>query len=85
MTLRAVLGAMRDDLEDPAYNLVLHTAPTGCETAPFLSWHLSVVPRLAVPAGLELATGMPVLTVAPEDCAARLRAALPSNVLTPRP
>lgn len=80
--LRAVLGALRDDLDDPAYNLVLHTAPTGWETAPFLSWHLSVMPRLTVPAGLELATGMPVLTTAPEDCARRLRAALPDHALT---
>lgn len=77
--VRAVLGALRADLGDPAYNLVVHTAPTGYEFAPFLSWYLGIVPRLTVRAGLELATGLPVLTMTPEHCAGRLRAALSAN------
>jgi UDPglucose--hexose-1-phosphate uridylyltransferase len=74
--LRRVLAAMHAELDDPAYNLLLHTAPTGYEAAPFLSWYLSIVPRLTIPAGLELATGVPVLTRSPEQCAEHLRAAL---------
>jgi len=77
--LRAVLAALRTALHDPAYNLVVHTAPTAYVSAPFLSWHMRVVPRLVTPAGLELATGIPVLTVAPENCASRLRTALPAT------
>jgi UDPglucose--hexose-1-phosphate uridylyltransferase len=45
--------------------------------APFLAWHLQVLPRLSTAAGLEVATGIPVLTTRPEECAARLRTALP--------
>lgn len=75
--LGAVLTAQGIALADPAYNLVLHTAPMTWTSAPFLAWHLQVLPRLSTPAGLEVATGIPVLTVRPEDCAARLRAALP--------
>ncbi|MFI5615772.1 galactose-1-phosphate uridylyltransferase, partial [Amycolatopsis sp. NPDC051903] len=71
--LRAVLSALRAEFDDPAYNLVVHTAPTGFEDAPFLGWSLQLVPRLAIAAGLELATGIPVVTVAPERSAARLR------------
>ncbi|MGW5718534.1 galactose-1-phosphate uridylyltransferase [Amycolatopsis sp. NPDC003865] len=74
--LRAVLAALRAELADPAYNVVLRTAPRGYESAPFLAWSLQVVPRLEVPAGLELATGVPVTTVVPEHAAARLRTAV---------
>lgn len=76
-SLRTVLAALRTALADPAYNLVLHTAPMAWLTAPFLAWHLQVLPRLTTPAGLEVATGIPVLTTRPEDCAARLRTAIP--------
>lgn len=75
--LRAILAALRTSLHDPAYSLILHTAPTAWTTSPCLCWYLRVVPRLSTPAGLELATGIPVLTVRPEVAAARLRAALP--------
>ena len=40
-------------------------------------WHLEVVPRLSTFAGVELGTGIHVLTVAPEDAAAALRDRLP--------
>lgn len=75
--LRTVLAAMRAALADPAYNLVVHTAPMDRAGAPYLAWYVRVLPRLLTQAGLELATGIPVLTTRPEDCAARLRAALP--------
>ncbi|WIY00378.1 galactose-1-phosphate uridylyltransferase [Amycolatopsis mongoliensis] len=71
--LRTILAALRAELGDPAYNVVVRTAPTGYETAPFLAWSLQLVPRLETPAGLELATGVPVTTVSPEHAAARLR------------
>lgn len=82
--LRASLAALRLELDDPAYHLIVHTAPTGWENAPFLSWYLRIVPRLAVPAGLELATGMPVLTTTPEDAATRLRAHVPVSLVARR-
>ncbi|WP_370962622.1 galactose-1-phosphate uridylyltransferase [Amycolatopsis sp. cg9] len=74
--LRAVSAALRAELDDPAYNIVVRTAPAGYETAPFLAWSLQLVPRLEIPAGLELATGVPVTTVTPEHAAGRLRTVL---------
>jgi len=74
--LRSVLAALRDELHDPAYNLIVHTAPVGLEQAPYLCWSLRIVPRLAIPAGLELATGIPVVTTTPDEAARRLRARL---------
>ncbi|MGK3206759.1 galactose-1-phosphate uridylyltransferase [Amycolatopsis sp. MEPSY49] len=74
--LGAVLAALRAELGDPAYNVVVRTAPRDYESAPFLAWSLQVVPRLEIPAGLELATGVPVTTVTPEHAATRLRTAV---------
>ncbi|MFD8496044.1 galactose-1-phosphate uridylyltransferase [Amycolatopsis sp. NPDC059657] len=82
LALRTVLGALRGELGDPAYNLVLNTAPTGMEDAPFLTWSLRIVPRLTIAAGLELATGIPVVTTPPERAAARLRARITHPVRT---
>ena len=50
-----------------AWNAWLHAAP---------HWHIHVLPRLSVFAGLELGAGIYVNTLAPEDAAATLRAAL---------
>jgi len=75
-TLRKVLAALRAELGDPSYNLILRTAPTGLEHVPYLCWQLRLLPRPAVPAGLELATGIPVITTAPEHAAKRLRSAI---------
>ena len=36
-------------------------------------WHLEVVPRLTVLAGVELGAGIYVNTVSPEEAAAQLR------------
>lgn len=76
--VRFVLAALRSELDDPAYNLILHTAPVGLEHVPYLTWSLRVLPRPAVPpSGLELATGIPVITTMPEEAAKRLRNRLP--------
>lgn len=75
--LRLVLSALREELDDPSYHLILHTAPVGLEHVPYLTWSLRVLSRQAVPAGLELASGIPVITSTPEESAKRLRNRLP--------
>lgn len=54
-----------------AFNLWLHCAAFGGDG----HWHLELVPRLTVFAGLELGAGIYVNTLAPEEAAKRLRAA----------
>jgi len=72
-SLVLVLASLDRAAGDPAYNLVVHTAPAG--TAEF-HWHLHVRPRLSEPGGFELGTGIAVLDLAPEDAARALREAL---------
>jgi UDPglucose--hexose-1-phosphate uridylyltransferase len=56
----------------PPLNLWVRTAPRGAER---FCWRIDVLPRLTHLAGLELATGVNLNIVAPEDAAARLREA----------
>jgi UDPglucose--hexose-1-phosphate uridylyltransferase len=56
----------------PPLNLWIRTAPRGAE---HFCWRIDVLPRLTQLAGLELATGVNLNIVAPEDAAAQLRAA----------
>ncbi len=72
--LRQVLARLSSALDGPPYNLVLHTAPLREQVDATYHWHWEIHPRLREIAGLELGTGLPVNSVAPEDAVDQLRA-----------
>jgi UDPglucose--hexose-1-phosphate uridylyltransferase len=72
-SLVALLRGLDRAAGDPAYNLVVHTAPA---TAGDFHWHLHVRPRVSEPGGFELGTGIAVVEATPEDAAAGLREAV---------
>lgn len=74
--LRDLLKALRLRLEDPPYNLVVSSAPPTDEDSRSFAWHLRVLPRIGIPAGLELETGIAVNPSLPEETARELREAL---------
>jgi UDPglucose--hexose-1-phosphate uridylyltransferase len=71
---RDALGRLDATLDDPPYNLVVHTAPPG--RPGFFHWYVEVQPRLGVVAGFELGTGLFVNVVEPADAARELRDAV---------
>ncbi len=71
--LKTVLLKLHAGLENPAFNLTVHTAPRGDEDKEYFLWHLQIMPRLTTPAGFELGSGMSINTVLPEDAASYLR------------
>ena len=72
--LRAVLWRMVEELDDPDLNWYIHSlANAGGENAVAYHWHLEIRPRQGEIAGFELATGMFINTVAPEEAAVALR------------
>jgi UDPglucose--hexose-1-phosphate uridylyltransferase len=73
--LPSVLHALRFARGDPPYNLMIHSGR--CADTATHRWYLRIVPRIGVPGGLELATGIHVSTVTPEAAAADLRQHLP--------
>ncbi len=74
--LQAALRALDRGLNNPDYNLFLHTAPCdGWDHVQYM-WYIDIMPRTAKIAGFELATSMEIVTVAPEDATQFLRAQL---------
>jgi UDPglucose--hexose-1-phosphate uridylyltransferase len=70
--LVAVLACLDVAAGDPAYNLVVHTAPAAARD---FHWHIHVRPRISEPGGFELGTGIAVNELAPEEAASALRSA----------
>jgi UDPglucose--hexose-1-phosphate uridylyltransferase len=73
--LRAVLGRLRVQLDDPNYNFFVRTALDYQTDAPHLHWSLRIRPRTTVQAGYELGTGQRINPSIPERDAAVLRSA----------
>jgi UDPglucose--hexose-1-phosphate uridylyltransferase len=74
--LTRVLGGVASLLGNPAYNLWLHSAPCDGKEYHYYHWHVEMVPRIIVSAGFELATGMYIDIVSPEEAARQLRESL---------
>lgn len=73
---RALLRLLRSldaVFERPAFNLVLWEPPLPARPAEAFHWYLEVTPRLAVPGGFELATGVQISTRPPEEVSSELR------------
>jgi UDPglucose--hexose-1-phosphate uridylyltransferase len=75
--LRATVRRTRAVTNDGPYNLVFRTPPVHGARDPAATWHIDVLPRRGGGAGFELATGIDVVTVTPEESARLLRAAAP--------
>ncbi|HKI97686.1 MAG TPA: DUF4921 family protein [bacterium] len=71
---QALLRGIGQALGPCDYNLLLCTPPL--HEAPYLPWHVELVPRAIQPGGFELSTDLPINPIPPERCAERLREAL---------
>ena len=74
--LGTVLRKIKKALNDPAYNFFIHTAPI--ETSlhdlhEFYSWHIEILPKVKIDAGLEIGTGFGVNVIDPDEAAELLR------------
>jgi UDPglucose--hexose-1-phosphate uridylyltransferase len=75
--LKTSLKALKDLVNDPAYNFGFHLA-INKEEQNYYHWHLEVYPKISIWAGFEKSTGMYINTIRPETAALELR-----NVLKP--
>jgi len=64
--LRNAVARLRTLEGEVACNAWLHAGP---------HWHVEVVPRMTVQAGVELGAGIAINTLAPDEAATRLRSA----------
>jgi UDPglucose--hexose-1-phosphate uridylyltransferase len=72
LAIRDCVGRLNVLLDEPPYNVVVHDAPARGDRR--YHWWVTILPRLTVPAGFELGTGVFVETVDPRDAAEQLRA-----------
>jgi len=68
-----VLKGLSALLGNPPYNLWIHTAPCDGRDYGYYHWHVEMVPRMIISAGFEIATGMFISILAPEEAARQLR------------
>lgn len=71
--VRHLLDRMAAELEAPAFNAVLHSAPFDVPGDGVYHWHLEMLPRVLRPGGFDLGSGMALNPVAPEKAARVLR------------
>lgn len=69
VSLKKIKGA----LDDPDYNFFIHTAPVKDGSKKYYHWHIEILPKTSIWAGLELGTGIEVVAVSPEEAALELR------------
>ncbi len=78
--LQQALRRLDTGFGDPAYNLYVYSAP--CDTEGYacavdefqhFHWHVQILPRMNIWGGFELATGLELHSVLPEEAAAFLR------------
>jgi len=73
IVLKRTLQRLIKALDDPPFNLMIHTAPLEELNLPYYHFHIEITPRLTKVAGFEWATGFYINPTKPEDTAAYLR------------
>jgi len=71
--LRLLLSALYFGLDDPDYNYIIRSSPVGDENTRHLHWYMVIVPKISIPAGFEIGSGIYINSMAPETCASFLR------------
>lgn len=74
--LGRALRALGAHLADPAFSLVVHSAPLRERGMVHYHWHIEIMPRLTPAAGFEWGTGFYINATPPEEAAEALRAAI---------
>ena len=71
--MKVGLSMLKKNLNNPHYNMFLHTSPCDGQTYDHYHWHFEIFPKTNVWAGLELSTGIEICSVTPEEAAEILR------------
>jgi UDPglucose--hexose-1-phosphate uridylyltransferase len=68
--MKTTFSLLKDALDDPAYNFVIHTTPFDeAGAVPYYHWHIEIIPKLTKVAGFEWGTGFYINPTPPEEAA----------------
>jgi UDPglucose--hexose-1-phosphate uridylyltransferase len=73
--MKVIFSKMKNAMKDPDYNFFIHTAPVHPGHGEHYHWHIEILPRTNIWAGLELGAGVEIVKVPPEEAAKILRKA----------
>jgi len=71
--LQRTIRQMNRVLEEPPYNMMLHTSPFEDEVNEYYHWHLEIMPKLTKVAGFEWGSGFYINPTPPEEAAKFMR------------
>lgn len=77
--LHTILNMIKNHLESPPYNYILHTSPCNQPALSHYHWHFEIIPKLAMSSGFEWGTGFYINPVNPETAAKELSMLEPSK------
>jgi UDPglucose--hexose-1-phosphate uridylyltransferase len=64
---------MKDLLDDPSFNYLVHISPQYAPNLRFYHWHIEIIPRLTEVAGFEWGAGIYINPTPPEEAARELK------------
>jgi len=68
IVLEKTLKILKKKLNNPDFNLFIHTAPTVEENKyNCYHWHIEIIPKISISAGFELSTGIEITTIDPDE------------------
>jgi UDPglucose--hexose-1-phosphate uridylyltransferase len=73
--LSDTLRRLRQVLDDPPYNYIIHTSSYPEQDRDYYHWHIEIMPKLTKVAGFEWGTGFYINPTPPEEAAEYLREA----------
>ena len=73
LVVKETLQRVNAALDDPPYNLIVHTSPCGERDLKYYHWHVEIMPKLTKVAGFEWGSGFYINPTPPEEAAQYLR------------
>jgi len=71
--LKTVLAKLYFGLNNPDFNYSIRSIPLHDRPTDYFHWYIAIVPRVSIPAGFELGSGMYINSALPEESAKYLR------------
>ena len=73
LIMKETLRRLQIALNDPPYNMMIHTAPVDDRNKKEYHWHVEIIPKLVKVAGFEWGSGFYINPTTPEDATKYLR------------
>ncbi len=71
--MKTVLGKHNSVLDNPPFNVIVHTSPLRTPKLQHTHWYIEIIPKLTKQAGFEQGTGFYINPTSPEEAAKFLR------------